>query len=49
MQGTKAIFLDKLSKKIGFEYLRFDYSGHGTSEGKIENQILSDWVKKHIF
>ena len=49
MQGTKAIFLDKLSKKIGFEYLRFDYSGHGTSEGKIENQILSDWVKEAYF
>ena len=25
MLGTKAIFLDKLSKKIGYEYLRFDY------------------------
>ena len=46
MFGTKANFLDKLSRKIGFEYLRFDYSGHGSSEGKIENQLLSDWVNQ---
>ena len=44
MLGTKAIFLDKLSKKIGYEYLRFDYSGHGTSDGKIDERLLSDWV-----
>ena len=46
MQGTKAIFLDTLSKKIGYEYLRFDYSGHGSSEGDIEKQLLSDWVNE---
>ena len=46
MQGTKAIFLDTLSKKMGYEYLRFDYSGHGSSEGKIEKQLLSDWVNE---
>ena len=46
MQGTKAIFLDTLSKKIGYEYLRFNYSGHGSSGGEIENQLLSDWVNE---
>ena len=46
MLGTKAFFLDRLSKKIGFEYLRFDYSGHGSSEGKIEKQLISDWVNE---
>ena len=46
MLGTKAIFLDTLSKKIGYEYLRFDYSGHGASEGKIDKQLLSDWVNE---
>ena len=46
MLGTKATFLDKLSKKIGYEYLRFDYSGHGSSEGKMEKQLLSDWVNE---
>ena len=46
MLGTKATFLDKLSKKIGYEYLRFDYSGHGLSEGEIDKQLLSDWVNE---
>ena len=46
MLGTKATFLDTLSKKIGYEYLRFDYSGHGLSEGEIEKQLLSDWVNE---
>ncbi len=49
MLGNKAIFLDTLSKKVGYEYLRFDYSGHGTSEGKIEKQLLSDWVNEASF
>ncbi len=49
MLGTKAIFLDTLSKRIGYEYLRFDYSGHGLSEGKIERQLLSDWVNEAYF
>ena len=49
MLGTKAIFLDTLSNKIGYEYLRFDYSGHGLSEGKIEKQLLSDWVNESYF
>ncbi len=46
MLGTKAIFLDKLSRKIGFEYLRFDYSGHGTSDGKIDERLITDWVSE---
>ena len=46
MLGTKASFLDTLSKKIGYEYLRFDYSGHGSSEGNIEKQLVSDWVSE---
>ena len=46
MLGTKAIFLDKLSRKLGFEYLRFDYSGHGTSDGKIDERLITDWVSE---
>ena len=46
MQGTKAIFLDKLSREIGYEFLRFDYSGHGISQGEIQRQLLSDWVNE---
>ena len=41
MKGTKAKFIDKLSNDYGFEYLRFNYSGHGSSEGKLEEQTIS--------
>ena len=44
--GTKALFIESLRKKIGFEYLRFDYSGHGSSEGEVEKQLVSDWVNE---
>ena len=49
MFGTKANYLDKLSREIGFEYLRFDYSGHGMSQGKVEDQTLSSWIKQARF
>ena len=44
--GTKAEFIEKLRKEHGFEYLRFDYSGHGDSPGDIQNFYLSDWVNE---
>lgn len=49
MKGTKAKFIDKLSNNYGFEYLRFNYSGHGSSEGKIEEQTISSWLKESLF
>ena len=42
--GTKAKFIEKLRKEYGFEYLRFDYSGHGDSSGDSNNLYISDWV-----
>ena len=44
--GTKAEYIEKLRKENGFEYLRFDYSGHGDSSGDIQNFYLSDWVNE---
>ena len=44
--GTKAEFIEKLRKEYGFEYLRFDYSGHGDSSGNINNLYLSDWINE---
>ena len=44
--GTKAEYIEKLRKKYGFEYLRFDYSGHGDSSGDINNMYISDWVNE---
>ena len=49
MKGTKAKFIDKLSNDYGFEYLRFNYSGHGNSEGNIEEQTISSWLKEGLF
>ena len=44
--GTKAKFIEKLRKEYGFEYLRFDYSGHGDSSGDINNLYISDWINE---
>jgi alpha-beta hydrolase superfamily lysophospholipase len=44
--GTKAEFIEKMRKEYGFEYLRFDYSGHGDSSGDINNLYLSDWINE---
>lgn len=44
MRGTKASFIDMLSKNMGFDYLRFDYSGHGESQGTFTDLTLSDWI-----
>ena len=44
--GTKSIYLQYLRKKFGFEFITFDYSGHGQSEGDINNLLLSDWINE---
>lgn len=45
MKGTKAVFLENLCKERGQEFIRFDYSGHGKSEGKFEEGCISDWTQ----
>ena len=49
MKGTKARFIDKLSNNYGFEYLRFNYSGHGSSEGNLEERTISSWLDESLF
>ena len=44
MSGTKAEFLSDWAKMNGRGFLRFDYSGHGASEGAFEDGCLSDWI-----
>ena len=44
--GTKALFIEHLRKKLGFQYLRFDYSGHGDSSGNIDSLLFSDWINE---
>ena len=45
MDSTKAKFLEQLSADAGFDYVRFDYSGHGRSEGDFIAGTLSHWTE----
>lgn len=44
MEGTKALYLEELCQERKQEFIRFDYSGHGQSQGKFEEGCISDWM-----
>jgi pimeloyl-ACP methyl ester carboxylesterase len=44
MTGTKAGHLAEWAAAAGRAFLRFDYSGHGASEGRFEGFVLSNWL-----
>lgn len=44
MEGTKALFLEDWARKEGRAFLRFDYSGHGSSSGAFEDGAIGDWA-----
>jgi len=44
MEGTKATALDQYCHETGYGYTRFDYRGHGLSEGRFEDGTLGDWL-----
>lgn len=44
MTGTKAAFLDQFSLEKGYSYLRFDYTGHGASDGDFKDGSIGDWT-----
>ena len=43
MSGSKAIYLQKWAARSGRAFLRFDYSGHGVSEGAFVDGAIGDW------
>ncbi|WP_062011988.1 carboxylesterase [Aureimonas sp. AU4] len=45
MTGTKAEALDALAALAGFGFLRFDYRGHGASEGRFEDGTIGLWTE----
>lgn len=45
MMGTKAQFVVDQAQKIGLETLRFDYMGHGESEGDILDGTVGQWLQ----
>ena len=43
-QGNKARFLEQTCLENGWEYVRFDYSGHGESGGDFADCTVSTWI-----
>ena len=48
MTSTKASELDALSAAAGRAYLRFDYSGHGASEGDFTEGTVTRWLEEAL-
>jgi len=44
MRATKAAALDAWAAQNARRMVRFDYSGHGESEGRFEDGTISDWL-----
>lgn len=44
MLGDKAQFLAELGQHRGWGFTRFDYQGHGQSDGEFERCSLHDWL-----
>jgi len=48
MRSTKATFLDQYAAQEGRAYLRFDYSGHGQSDGNFEDGTVGAWLEEAL-
>ncbi len=46
MQGSKAEALDAWAGETGYAATRFDYSGHGQSDGRFEDGTISRWLEE---
>ncbi len=44
-EGTKAVYLEEWARKTGRACLRFDYSGHGVSQGDFRDGTISAWAE----
>ena len=44
MRSTKAETLAAWAERTGRAFVRFDYSGHGESEGRFEDGTISRWL-----
>ncbi len=44
MGGAKASWLEGFALRAGLPYLRFDYSGHGASEGDFADGTIGGWA-----
>lgn len=48
MNSTKAEALAQWTAQRGLGFTRFDYSGHGRSEGDFEAATLTDWLEESL-
>ncbi|WP_210485301.1 alpha/beta hydrolase [Microvirga antarctica] len=48
MRSTKAETLDAWAARSGRAFIRFDYSGHGESEGAFEDGTISRWLEEAL-
>jgi len=48
MDGTKAEALDRWASQTGLAFLRFDYSGHGLSPGRLEDGSIGRWLDEAL-
>lgn len=48
MEGTKAIFLEKICHKLKIDYIRFDYRGHGISDRPFAECTISTWLEDSL-
>lgn len=44
MTGTKAEWLEGFAMRAGLPYLRFDYTGHGASDGAFTDGTIGSWL-----
>jgi len=45
MRGTKASHMAQLCKQARLSFTRFDYRGHGETEGNLDQLHLGDWLE----
>ena len=48
MLSTKAGRLDDWARASGRAFLRFDYSGHGESDGRFEDGPIGQWLAESL-
>jgi pimeloyl-ACP methyl ester carboxylesterase len=48
MSGTKAVALEAQARRLGVNFLRFDYSGHGQSSGHYTDGTISLWLEESL-
>ena len=47
-EGSKALFLESHARQTGQSFVRFDYFGHGGSDGDFKDGTISRWAQDTI-